>query len=76
MLTDDDLPDTGLSHGKNLIQTVSIRLPANQRKFVETNENQSIITKKSKSVFWGKSHHKLLLLQQDSSRYQGLISPG
>ena len=42
MLTDDDLPDTGLSHGKNLIQTVSIRLPANQRKFVETNENQEI----------------------------------
>ena len=72
MLTYDDLPDLGLSHGKTWSKQFHLCFPAYYEKLAKLNEKQYIITKKFSTIFCGKNHQGMLWSRWDPSRHQRL----
>ena len=59
--------------GKTLSKQFQIWFPAHHKKLVKLNENQSIITKKFRTIFREKSYQGMLQSRWDPSRHQGWL---
>ena len=58
--------------GKPSSKQFQLRFSVHHKKLVETNENQSIITKRFDPIFRRKSRHSLVRSRWDHRRHQGL----
>ena len=58
--------------GKTLSKQFQLWFPAHHKKLVKLNENQSILTKKFRTIFREKSYQGMLWSRWDPSRHQGL----